>query len=139
MKLMFKIFTVIILFCQCKAKDTIDLNVTNNKPIVKENRISVKADTIYGYKNDTITVDLQVEFSKGKFWHYKDSKQHVLFIKEDEIQRYENQEIKDYQRFQFFTKDTGNTHLVFQLKSPFGNDTTMCETQSKYLIIKPKT
>ena len=139
MKLMFKIFTVIILFCQCKAKDTIDYNVISNKQIVVENQETTKTDTIYGYKNDTITVDLQVEFSKGKFWHYKDSMQHVLFIKDDEIQRYENQEIKDYQRFQFFTKDTGNTHLVFKLKSPFKNDTTMCETQSKYLIIKPKT
>ncbi len=139
MKLICKIFTLLILFCQCKTKDTIDVNVTSNKQIEVEKLNSTITDTIYGYKNDTITVDLQVDFSKGKFWHYKDSLQHVLFIKEDEIQKYENQALRDYQRFHFFTKDTGHTHLIFKLKSPFGNDTTLYETQSKYLIIKSKT
>jgi len=139
MKFMFEILTVILLFCQCKAKDRIDHIAISNKQIEVVNQKSTKTDTIYCYKNDTITVDLQVEFSKGKFWHYKDSIDHVLFIREDEIQRYENQVIKDYQRFHFLTQDTGKGHLVFKLKSPFGNDTTICVTQSKYIIIKHKT
>jgi hypothetical protein len=136
MKSNLNFLVLIFLLIQCKAKENLKTVTVENNLMDSEMYLSAQKDTIYGRINDTVIVALPVEFTKGRFWNQRDTIYQIHSFKQDETQKFEGQELKDFQRFYYNFKDTGSFALTYLLQSPIGKDTTVYAIQSKYLIIK---
>lgn len=131
------LFIVItFLLYQCKAKDHLSSKTNESSIDNSDLLMSSKNDTIYGYKHDTVTVALQVEFTKGKFWIQADTIKHLAFLRQDDVQQFDGNHLKDFQRFYYICQDTGLSMLTYHLRTPIGRDTNIYSTQLKYFIIK---
>lgn len=136
MSTIIKLLVVMIILIQCKAKEQIETNTSETENSKWNNSFITRSDTIYCSKNDTVFIELPVEFSKGRIWRSRDTVQQISFFKHDEIQKYNKQELKDFQKFYYVAKDTGKFTIQYQLTSPYGKDTTLYEVTSKFFIIK---
>lgn len=131
------LFIVItMLLYQCKAKDHLASKTNESSVDNSDLLMSSKNDTIYGHKHDTVIVSLPVEFTKGRFWSQGDTSRQLAFFTQDEVQQYDGNHLKDFQRFYYICQDTGASTLTYHLRSPIGRDTNIYASQSKYFIIK---